>query len=98
MLIVRLLCVIRMNCVCTLISLTSSVKRADVRLVQRRVDFVENAERAGRVLEDANQQCQRGQRLFAAREQQHVLQFLSREAKRPRRCRFQRCFPCPSAA
>jgi hypothetical protein len=28
MLIVRLLCVIRMNCVCTLISRTSSVKRA----------------------------------------------------------------------
>ena len=51
---------------------------ADVGLVERRVDFVEDAERAGRVLENADQQGQRSERLFAAGEQQHALQALAR--------------------
>ena len=51
---------------------------ADVGFVERRVDFVEHAEGAGLVLEDADQQRERGERLFAAGEQQHVLQLLAR--------------------
>jgi hypothetical protein len=42
---------------------------ADIGFVERGVDFVKDAERAGCVLEDANQQRERGQRLFAALQQ-----------------------------
>jgi len=52
---------------------------ANVGFVERGVDFVEDAERAGRVLEDANQQ--RPARLSAFSppgEQEHALQALAR--------------------
>src|SRR5215813_9910232 len=50
----------------------------DVGVVERRVHFVQDTERAGLILENAYQQGQRGQRLFSAGEQQNVLQFLAR--------------------
>ena len=51
---------------------------AHVGLVERSVDLVQDAERRGLELEDADQQRERGQRLFSAREQQDVLQLLAR--------------------
>src|SRR5205807_4654327 len=51
---------------------------SNVRLVQRGVNLVEDAEWAGRVLEDSDQQCQRSQRLLATGKQQYVLQALAR--------------------
>src|SRR3989338_7542743 len=42
---------------------------ADVRVVERGVDFVEDAEGRGLVAEDGDEQRQRRQRLLAAREQ-----------------------------
>ena len=66
------------NCVSLLERVEQIGEAADVGLVQRRVHFVEGAEGAGLELEDAHQQGQRGQRLFAAREQQHILQLLAR--------------------
>ena len=74
----RLECVTTTNCVSALMSSEQVGEAADVGLVQRRVDFVEHAEGAGLELEDADQQRQRGERLFAAGEQQHVLQLLAR--------------------
>src|SRR5580658_1050822 len=50
---------------------------ADVRLVEWRVHFIEDAERAGRVLEDADQQGECSERLLASGEQQHTLQALA---------------------
>ena len=78
---VRLECVMTMNCVCADISADQPCQAHDVRLVQRRVHFVQDAERAGLVLEDRHQQRHRGQRLLAAREQQHVLQLLARRRR-----------------
>src|SRR5437764_12605096 len=49
----------------------------DIGFVEGRVHLVENAERAGLVLENANQQRQRGERLLAAREQQYILELLA---------------------
>src|SRR5208337_5151282 len=40
----------------------------DVGFVERRIDFVKNAERTGCVLEDADQQRERSERLLAAGE------------------------------
>ena len=53
----------------------------DVRVVQRRVDLVEDAERARLVLEDGEHQGDRGQRLLAARQQLHALQPLARRRR-----------------
>ncbi len=75
---VRLACVITMNCVCAGHLLQQPRQPLDVRLVQRRIHFVQNAERARLILEDGHQQRHRGQRFFAARKQQHVLQPLAR--------------------
>ena len=50
---------------------------AHVGLVERSVDFVEDAERCGLELEDADQQRECGEGLFAAGEQQDVLQLLA---------------------
>ena len=50
---------------------------ADVRIVERRVDLVEQAERARPVLEDGEHQRHRGQRLLAAREQLDALEPLA---------------------
>ena len=49
----------------------------DVGLVERRVHFVQDAERAGRVAEDGHQEGHRGQRFLAARKQRDVLQALA---------------------
>src|SRR5262249_36586681 len=51
---------------------------SDVGVVERRIDLVEHAERTRPVPEDRNQQRESGQRLFASREQEHVLQSLAR--------------------
>src|ERR1700730_2290201 len=50
------------------------VKTPDVGFVQRRVHFVEDAERAGLVTEHGDQQCQRRERFFTAGEQKNILQ------------------------
>ena len=68
------------NCVSRCHALEHVGEAAHVGLVERRIDFVEYAEGTGLVLEDADQQRQRGEGLFAAGEQQHVLQFLARAA------------------
>src|SRR5574337_567032 len=62
---VRRLCVTMMNCVCALIC----------------VDFVENAERAGLIAENGDQQRQSRQSLLAAGKQQDVLQSLARRLR-----------------
>src|SRR5262245_8556155 len=51
---------------------------ADVGIVERRVDLVEEAERARLVLEHAEHQCDGGQRLLAAGEELDALQTLAR--------------------
>ena len=76
--IVFLQCVMMMNCVCTLISLTSSVKRPTLVSSSGASTSSRMQNGARLVLEDSNQQRQRGQRLLAAGEQQHVLQLLAR--------------------
>ena len=76
--IMRLEWVTMTNCVSRLMPAQHVGESADVGFVQRRVDFVQHAERAGLVLEDADQQRQRSEGLFAAGEQQHVLQLLAR--------------------
>ena len=53
----------------------------DVGIVERRIDLVQQAERARPVLEDAEHQRHRRQRLLAAREQLHVLQPLARRLR-----------------
>ena len=50
---------------------------AYVGFIQRCIHLVEYAEGAGLIKKDADEQRQGGQRLFAAREQEHVLQFLA---------------------
>ena len=54
---------------------------ADVRLVERRVDLVEQAERARLVLEQPEHQRDRRERLLAAGEQLHALQALARRLR-----------------
>ena len=53
----------------------------DVGFVERRVHFVQDAERARLVAEDGDQQRQRRHGFFAAGEQQHVLQALARRRR-----------------
>src|SRR5215468_8201722 len=53
------------------------VEPSYVGLIERRIDLIKDAERAGLILEDANQKRQRGQRLLAAGEQEYILQFLA---------------------
>ena len=50
---------------------------ADVGFVEGGVDFVEDAERAGRELEDGCEQGNGGERFFSAGEEQNVLQLLA---------------------
>src|ERR1700733_9956 len=54
------------------------VEAPNVGFVQRRVHFVEDAEWAGLVAEHGDKQRQRSERLFAAGEQENILQTLSR--------------------
>src|SRR5262249_11488372 len=51
-------------------------KTINVRLIERCIDFVENAERTRLVSKQRNQQRKRCQRLFSTREQQHILKLL----------------------
>ncbi len=51
---------------------------ADVGFVERGVDFVEDAEGRGLELEDADEEREGGEGLFAAGEQQDVLQLFAR--------------------
>ena len=75
---VRLLWVMTTNCVVALMSAMQLGEAADVGLVERSIDFVEDAEGRGLELEDSDQQRQRGESLFSAGEQQDVLQLLAR--------------------
>ena len=80
------------------ISASILLKRPDVRFVQRRIDFVEDAEGARLVAEHRDQQGQGGQRFFAARKQQNILQALARAAARRYRCPLRRSCPARPAA
>ena len=64
--IMRFECVTIRNCVSWLSESQQVGEAAHVGFVQRRVHFVEHAERARPELEDAHQQRQRRQRLLAA--------------------------------
>ena len=79
--IVALLCVMKMNCTRSDICLHDVAEAADVVLVERRVDFVEQAERRGIEIEDREHQRDRGQRLLAARELVNAAVALARRAR-----------------
>ena len=61
----------------------------DVRFIQRRVDFVKQTEGRGTIMKYSEDQRQSGHRLFAAREQQNVLQALARRLRDDVDARFQ---------
>ena len=65
-----------------------AIEAADVGFVERRVDFVEDAEWTWRIFEDGDQQRERGERFFPAREQQNVLQTLARRLRDDVNARF----------
>ena len=67
-----------MNCVSVEHAAQHLDEPADVRIVERRVDFVEQAERARLVFEDREHQRDRRERLLAARQQLNALQPLAR--------------------
>ena len=67
-----------MNCVQAKNSCSTPTKAFDVRFVERRVDFVEHAERAGPAAKNRQQQRHAGQRFFAAAEQRNVARLLAR--------------------
>src|ERR1700686_3536692 len=50
---------------------------ADVGFIERGVDFVEDAEGAGRILEDADQEGERRERFFSTGKQENALQALA---------------------
>ena len=75
--VVRGLCVMTMNCVFVLNSVEHAHEPADVRVVERRVHLVEQAERARLGEEDAEQQRQRDERALAARQQVDALRALA---------------------
>src|SRR6185369_17951109 len=54
------------------------VETAYVDFVERRVDFVKDAERTRSIAEDSDEQGESGERLLSAGEQQHVLKLLAR--------------------
>ena len=64
---VALLCVMKMNCTRSDICLHDVAEAADVVLVERRVHFVQHAERRGIQVEDREHQRHGGERLLAAR-------------------------------
>ena len=65
---VALLCVMKMNCTRSDICFDDVAEPADVVFVERRVHFVEDAERRGIQVEDREHQRHGGERLLAARE------------------------------
>ena len=77
---VRLLCVMMMNCECVDEPLQHADEAVDVRFVQRRVQLVQHAERAGLDLVDREQQRHGGHGLLAAGEQRDGLQLLAGRA------------------
>ena len=82
--IVVLLCVMKMNCTRSDMSSHDVAEAADVVLVERRVDLVQQAERRGIQLEDREHQRDRGQRLLAARELVDGAVALARRARHDR--------------
>ena len=54
---------------------------SDVRIVERRVDFIEQAEGARLVSEEAEHQRDGGERLLAPRQQLHALEALARRLR-----------------
>ena len=77
---VRLLCVMMMNCECGDEPLQDADETVDVRFVQRRVQFVQHAERAGPDLVNREQQRHGGHGLLAAGQQRDALQLFARRA------------------
>ena len=78
---VRLLCVMTMNCERAAHLADHLVVAADVGLIERRVDLVEQAERRGLDEEDGEDQRDRGERLLAAREQLDRGELLARRLR-----------------
>ncbi len=85
--VVRGLWVMTMNCVCHLNCDQHAHEAADVRIVERRVDLVQQAEGARLREEDAEEQRQRDERALTAREQVDALRALAARATRGSRCR-----------
>ena len=75
------LCVMITNCVSRLSSCDRVAEAAHVGFVQRRVGFVQNAERRRLHFQDREHQRRRGQRSFAARQQRQPLLLLARRAR-----------------
>jgi hypothetical protein len=79
--IVALLCVMKMNCTRSDICFHDVAEAADVVLVERRVDFVQQAERRGIQVEDREHQRDGGERLLATRELVDAAVALARRAR-----------------
>ena len=65
------------NCVVAAISCDEAGEAADVGLVERGVDFVEDAEGRGLELEDADEERERGEGFFSAGEEEDVLELFA---------------------
>ena len=78
---VRLLCVMMMNCECDEEPLQDADEAVDVRFVERRVQFVQHAERTGLDLVNREQQRHGGHRLLAAGQQRDALQLFAGRAR-----------------
>ena len=70
---VALLCVMKMNCTRSDISLHDVAETADIVFVERRVHFVEDTERRGIQVEDREHQRHGGERLLATRQLVNLL-------------------------
>ena len=90
-LMVRLLWVMAMNWVVAAHLGDEAGEAADVGLVEGGVDFVEDAEGGGLELEDADQEREGGEGLFAAAERGGCSGAFCRGARRRFRCRL-RCY------
>ena len=77
---VRLLCVMMMNCECARNRCKHADEAVDVGLVQRGVQLVQHAERAGLDLVNREQQRHGGHGLLAAGQQRDGLQLFARRA------------------
>ena len=78
---VRLLCVMMMNCECDEEALQDSDEAIDVRFVERRVQFVQHAERTRLHLVNREEQRDGGHGLFTAGEQRNALQLFAGRAR-----------------
>ena len=75
---VRLWCVIRMNCERSVIDANHLVVSSDVGLVERGIDLVEDAERRRSNLENGEDEAHRGERLLAAAHELDAGELLAR--------------------